>query len=208
MARSRRPERGKGGCGCCPRGVGVYFVLAMCLFPRPGYLGIWAKLTAALGGLGLVSPSAKALPTVEPHEEQALGHCAVEDRGLQRGQRRVVVTALVVVREPLCRSEAAKLPLGEQGHRLGIMLHERARAIQRGHHAGREAPGLHSRHGTSPGLNTSYAPSSEDWTDSAVSSPSSCGSGVVAGSSGASVGGRTGRLASTATALASSGFRS
>ena len=44
-----------------PSRVGVYFVLAMCLFPRPGYLGIWAKLTAALGGLGLVSPSAKAL---------------------------------------------------------------------------------------------------------------------------------------------------
>ena len=44
-----------------PSRVGVYFVLAMCLFPRPGYLGIWAKLTAALGGLGLASPSAKAL---------------------------------------------------------------------------------------------------------------------------------------------------
>ena len=44
-----------------PSRVGVYFVLAMCLFPRPGYLGVWAKLTAALGGLGLASPSAKAL---------------------------------------------------------------------------------------------------------------------------------------------------
>jgi hypothetical protein len=44
-----------------PSRVGIYFVLAMCLFPRPGYLGIWAKLTAALGGLGLASPSAKAL---------------------------------------------------------------------------------------------------------------------------------------------------
>jgi Insertion element 4 transposase N-terminal/Transposase DDE domain len=44
-----------------PSRVGVYFVLAMCLFPRPGYLGIWAKLTSALGGLGLARPSAKAL---------------------------------------------------------------------------------------------------------------------------------------------------
>jgi len=44
-----------------PSRVGVYFLLAMCLFPQPGYLGIWAKLTAALGGLGPVSPSAKAL---------------------------------------------------------------------------------------------------------------------------------------------------
>jgi len=47
-----------------PSRVGVYFMLAMCLFPRPGYLGIWAKLTAALGGLGLASPSAKALREV------------------------------------------------------------------------------------------------------------------------------------------------
>ena len=44
-----------------PSRVGVYFVLAMCLFPRPGYLGIWAKLTAALGGPGVAVPSAKAL---------------------------------------------------------------------------------------------------------------------------------------------------
>jgi hypothetical protein len=38
----------------------VYFVLAMCLFPQAGYLGIWGKLTA-LDGLGLAVPSAKAL---------------------------------------------------------------------------------------------------------------------------------------------------
>ena len=44
-----------------PSRVGVYFVLALGLFPRAGYLGVWAKLTAALDGLGLPSPSAKAL---------------------------------------------------------------------------------------------------------------------------------------------------
>jgi Insertion element 4 transposase N-terminal/Transposase DDE domain len=44
-----------------PSRVGVYFVLVMCLFPRPGYLGVWAKMTAGLGGLGLAVPSAKAL---------------------------------------------------------------------------------------------------------------------------------------------------
>jgi hypothetical protein len=44
-----------------PSRVGVYFLLAMCLFPRPGYLGVWAKLTAALDGLGLRAPSQKAL---------------------------------------------------------------------------------------------------------------------------------------------------
>jgi hypothetical protein len=31
------------------------------LFPRAGYLGVWAKLTAALEGQGLPCPSAKAL---------------------------------------------------------------------------------------------------------------------------------------------------
>ena len=44
-----------------PSRVGVYFVLALGLFPRAGYLGVWAKLTAALDGLGLAVPSGKAL---------------------------------------------------------------------------------------------------------------------------------------------------
>ena len=44
-----------------PSRVGVYFLLAMCLFPQPGYRGVWGKLTAALGGLGLAVPSPKAL---------------------------------------------------------------------------------------------------------------------------------------------------
>ncbi|HJZ01449.1 MAG TPA: IS4 family transposase [Streptosporangiaceae bacterium] len=44
-----------------PSRVGVYFVLALGLFPRPGYLGVRAKLTAALDGLGLAVPSARAL---------------------------------------------------------------------------------------------------------------------------------------------------
>jgi len=44
-----------------PSRVGLYFVLAMCLFPQPGYLGVWGKLTAALDGLGLTVPSVRAL---------------------------------------------------------------------------------------------------------------------------------------------------
>ena len=36
-----------------PSRVGLYFVLALGLFPRAGYLGVWAGLTAALDGLGL-----------------------------------------------------------------------------------------------------------------------------------------------------------
>jgi hypothetical protein len=44
-----------------PSRVGVYFLLAMCLFPQASYLGVWGKLTAALDGLGLASPTGKAL---------------------------------------------------------------------------------------------------------------------------------------------------
>ena len=44
-----------------PSRVGVYFVLALGLFPALGYQNVWAKLTAALEGQGLPSPSAKAL---------------------------------------------------------------------------------------------------------------------------------------------------
>jgi hypothetical protein len=44
-----------------PSRVGVYFVLAMCLFPEIGYLLVWDKLTGALAGLPVARPSAKAL---------------------------------------------------------------------------------------------------------------------------------------------------
>src|SRR6266536_4241886 len=57
----RRPAPDSGGCGCCLRGWAVYFLLALGLFPWPGHLGVWAKLTAVLGGLGLAVPSPKAL---------------------------------------------------------------------------------------------------------------------------------------------------
>jgi hypothetical protein len=44
-----------------PSRVGIYFVLALGLFPALGYQNVWAKLTAALDGQGLSCPSAKAL---------------------------------------------------------------------------------------------------------------------------------------------------
>lgn len=45
----------------CPRGFGVYFLLAMRLFPEVGYRLVWDKLTAGLSGMPIVCPSAKAL---------------------------------------------------------------------------------------------------------------------------------------------------
>jgi hypothetical protein len=44
-----------------PSRAGIYFVLALGLFPGLGYQNVWAKLTAALDGLPLPVPSAKAL---------------------------------------------------------------------------------------------------------------------------------------------------
>ena len=44
-----------------PSRVGVYFVLALGLFPGLGYARVWAKLTAGLEGLAVACPSEKAL---------------------------------------------------------------------------------------------------------------------------------------------------
>jgi Insertion element 4 transposase N-terminal/Transposase DDE domain len=44
-----------------PSRVGLYFVLALGLFPGLGYQNVWQKLTAALGGQGLPAPTPKAL---------------------------------------------------------------------------------------------------------------------------------------------------
>jgi len=46
-----------------PSRVGVYFLLAMCLFPEVGYRLVWHKLTSALtsAGLDVAGPTAKAL---------------------------------------------------------------------------------------------------------------------------------------------------
>ena len=44
-----------------PSRVGIYFVLAMTLFPGIGYLKVWDKMTGALEDLGLPRPSEKAL---------------------------------------------------------------------------------------------------------------------------------------------------
>ena len=44
-----------------PSRVGVYFVLALGMYPRLGYARVWAKLTAGLDGLDVPCPSEKAL---------------------------------------------------------------------------------------------------------------------------------------------------
>jgi transposase IS4-like protein/DDE family transposase len=44
-----------------PSRVVVYLLLAACLFPELGYLGVWRKLTGGLAGLPVAAPSAGAL---------------------------------------------------------------------------------------------------------------------------------------------------
>jgi len=44
-----------------PTRVGVYFLLALGMFPRLGYARVWDKLTAGLTGLAVPRPSEKAL---------------------------------------------------------------------------------------------------------------------------------------------------
>ncbi|MEU1276519.1 IS4 family transposase [Streptomyces sp. NPDC005799] len=47
-----------------PSRVGVYFVLALCLFPEAGYLRVWGKMIAGLRALTWWVPSEKALREV------------------------------------------------------------------------------------------------------------------------------------------------
>ncbi|WTG06152.1 transposase domain-containing protein (plasmid) [Streptomyces sp. NBC_00012] len=44
-----------------PSRVGVYFLLAMCLFPEVGYRLVWDKLAAGLDGVSVAGPTPKAL---------------------------------------------------------------------------------------------------------------------------------------------------
>ena len=44
-----------------PSRTGVYFLLALAMFPRLGYARVWDKLTAGLAGLAVPRPSEKAL---------------------------------------------------------------------------------------------------------------------------------------------------
>ena len=71
-----------------PSRVGVYFVLALGMYPRLGYARVWAKLTAGLQGLPVAGPSEKALRDLR----RRLGPAPIE--GAVRGGRRAAGPAL------------------------------------------------------------------------------------------------------------------
>ncbi|MER6127109.1 transposase domain-containing protein [Streptomyces sp. NPDC001795] len=62
-----------------PSRGGVYFLLAMCLFPEIGYRLVWQKLTAGLVGVPVAEPTAKALRDLRRRVGSApmRGLCAV-----------------------------------------------------------------------------------------------------------------------------------
>jgi hypothetical protein len=65
-----------------PSRAGVYFVLALAMFPGLGYVRVWGKLTAGLAGLDLPSPSEKALRDLR----RRLGHWARAAEGTRRAR--------------------------------------------------------------------------------------------------------------------------
>lgn len=44
----------------------MYLLLAGCLFPEVGYLGVWRKLTAGLDGIATATPAGSAFGTGPP----------------------------------------------------------------------------------------------------------------------------------------------
>ena len=62
-----------------PSRVGMYFVLAMTLFPGLGYLRVWGKLTAALEGLGPAAPVGEGAAGPAPPDRGGPGEGPVRD---------------------------------------------------------------------------------------------------------------------------------
>src|ERR1700761_9516290 len=112
-----------------PSRVGMYFVLAMTLFPGIGYLKVWDKMTAVLEDLGLARPSEKALrdlrrrlgpaPAKAVFETVAVPLASPWTRGVTwRGLRTVAFDGLNSVKVP--DSDRNRSWLGKLRNRLGL----------------------------------------------------------------------------------------
>src|SRR6185312_13151726 len=112
-----------------PSRVGMYFALAMTLFPGIGYLRVWDKMTGALEDLGLPRPSEKALrdlrrrlgaaPAKELFETVAVPLASPWTRGVTwRGLRTVAFDGLNSVHVP--DSDRNRSWLGKLKNRLGV----------------------------------------------------------------------------------------
>jgi hypothetical protein len=115
-----------------PSRVGVYFVLALVLFPRLGYLRVWRKLVAGLSGLAgltIPQPSEKALRDLRrrlgPAPLRMLFECVAGPLALPhtpgvrfRGLRTVAFDGLNSVKAP--DSGRNRSWLGRIRHRMGF----------------------------------------------------------------------------------------
>ncbi len=112
-----------------PSRAGMYFVLAMTLFPGIGYLRVWDKMTAALEDLGLPRPSEKALrdlrrrlgpaPAKALFETVAVPLASPWTRGVTwRGLHTVASGGLNSVKVP--DSDRNRCWLGKLKNRLGL----------------------------------------------------------------------------------------
>ena len=112
-----------------PSRVGMYFVLAMTLFPGIGYLTVWDKMTAALEDLGLPRPSEKALrdlrrrigpaPAKALFETVAVPLASPRTPGVAyRGMRTVAFDGLNSVKVP--DSDRNRSWMGKTMTRLGL----------------------------------------------------------------------------------------
>jgi Insertion element 4 transposase N-terminal/Transposase DDE domain len=121
-----------------PSRVGVYFVLALALFPGIGYLRVWDKMTAALEPLGLARPSEKALrdlrrrlgpaPLKALFEAVAVPLAPPGTPGVSyRGLRTVAFDGLNSVKVP--DSDRNQSWLGKTAVRLGIVGYPAMRIV-------------------------------------------------------------------------------
>ena len=112
-----------------PSRAGVYFVLALGMFPQLGYLRVWGKLTAGLTGLEVTAPSEKALRDLRrrlgPAPLKALFEVVAGPLGQPRtpgvcfaGLRTVAFDGLNSVKVPDTGRNRAWL--GKIRHRLGL----------------------------------------------------------------------------------------
>ena len=121
-----------------PSRVGMYFVLAMTLFPGIGYLRVWDKMTGALEDLDLPRPSEKALrdlrrrlgpaPAKAVFETVAVPLASPWTRGVAyRGLRTVASGGLNSVHVP--DSDRNRSWLGKMITRLGMAAYPAMRIV-------------------------------------------------------------------------------
>jgi Insertion element 4 transposase N-terminal len=151
-----------------PSRVGLYFVLAMTLFPGIGYLKVWDKMTAALEDLGLARLSEKALrdlrrrlgpaPARAMFETVAVPLASPWTRGVTwRGLRTVAFDGLNSVKVPELACEWLRITPHEAC--VGIRAHVKEHGTKPTRHRPRQPSDRQScAYGSGPAAATAAKP--------------------------------------------------